>query len=479
MAVRTHPRRPPATAPDLTDLPLLGPLLRWRHARSVLSLPLLALAGVMVVDGFAGPQQAPRNLATVLTWTHYRGFVVLALLAVGNLFCMACPFMLPRNLVRRFVRPRRLWPRPLRNKWPAVGVLVAFLFLYEWLDLWASPFLTALTILAYFAGVVAVDALFRGAPFCKYICPIGQFNFLASIASPTEIKVRDPQTCRACATKDCIRGRGNLRGCELWLFQERKVGNLDCTFCLDCVHACPYGNVGLVARWPIAEAWEDRVRSGIGRLSRRPDLGFLALVFVFGSLLNAFGMVSPVYAVERWLAEAMGVRWEWPVLGILFAGGLVVEPLLLVGLTGWASRRLSGAQEALLPHTLRYVYALIPFGFGMWTAHYGFHFFTGLLTVVPAVQEWAMDLFGAPVLGMPHRAMGPVLPQEALFALEVGLLILGWLATLLVLAQQARRDPSPRPWGGFLAWAVLAVLLLYSALWLLSQPMEMRGTFLG
>ena len=37
------------------------------------------------------------------------------LLLAGNFFCMACPFMLPRNLARRFVRPVRNWPRPLRT----------------------------------------------------------------------------------------------------------------------------------------------------------------------------------------------------------------------------------------------------------------------------------------------------------------------------------------------------------------------------
>ena len=40
------------------------------------------------------------------------------------------------------------------------------------------------------------------------------------------------------------------RGCELALFQPRKIGNLDCTFCLDCVHACPHDNVGIGCRVP-------------------------------------------------------------------------------------------------------------------------------------------------------------------------------------------------------------------------------------
>ncbi|MFN2186247.1 MAG: FesM, partial [Anaerolineae bacterium] len=79
------------TAIDLVELPGLGRFLRWRHARAALAFPLLFLAALMVFDGLLGPQLAPKNLATVLTWVHYRGLVVLALLLAGNLFCLACP----------------------------------------------------------------------------------------------------------------------------------------------------------------------------------------------------------------------------------------------------------------------------------------------------------------------------------------------------------------------------------------------------
>ena len=53
------------------------------------------------------------------------------------------------------------------------------------------------------------------------------------------------------------------------------MGNLDCTFCLDCVHACPHDNVGILAAVPGRTLWSDPFRSGIGRFSRRPDLAAL------------------------------------------------------------------------------------------------------------------------------------------------------------------------------------------------------------
>ena len=479
---------------NLMDLPVVGRFLRWRHARAVLQIPLLFLAGLMVFDGLTGPQMAPKNLATVLTWVHYRGLVVLALLVAGNLFCMACPFMLVRNVARRFRTPTRMWPQRLRNKWLAIGLFVLMLFLYELFDLWAAPRWTAWLIVTYFLGAVLVDSLFRGATFCKYLCPLGQFNFVSSLISPLEVKIRSPQPCGDCRTKDCIKGRqaraqdpkSRFRGCELWLFQQQKFGNMDCTFCLDCTHACPYENVGISGRLPASELWLDPLRSGIGRFSRRPDLAMLASVFTFGALLNAFAMVTPVYALEDWLADLLGTQLELPVLALIFVVGLGLLPILLMGLAGWVSRWWAGAtgRSSLRAWVTRYAYALVPLGFGVWLAHYAFHFLTGFWTFVPVVQSFAFDIFGTPLFGMPRWDLGPLLPAEWLYPLELGFLGLGWLGSLLVAFRLAAAEEAAsegdrsQSWQVFLPWAALLTFLFAVAIWLMGQPMEMRGTFL-
>lgn len=471
---------------DLMDLPGLGRLLRWRHVRTAFQLPLLLLAALMVFDGFVGPQLAPKNLATVLTWVHYRGFVVLALLLAGNLFCMACPFMLLRNLTRRFRTPVRMWPRSLRTKWLAAGLFVLLLFAYELLDLWAWPAATAALIVGYFGGALLVDNLFRGASFCKYVCPLGQFNFLSSLVSPLEVQIRDAQVCAACRTKDCIKGRSGaaagqaLRGCELWLFQQEKYGNMDCTFCLDCAHACPHDNVGIATRLPASELWTDPRRSGIGRFSQRHDLAALAAIFTFGALLNAFAMVTPVYALEDWLAGLLGTQSELPVLALIFVVALGVVPALLLGLAGWLSRWGPGALNAPFGvWVTRYTYALVPLGFGVWLAHYAFHFLTGFWTFVPVLQSFVADIAGTPLLGLPRWDLGQVVPAGWLYPLELGFLGLGWLGSLLVVYQLAMADEPRQPWRVLWPWVLLLSLLFAAAIWLMGQPMEMRGTFMA
>ena len=475
---------PEALPLDLMRVPGLGRLFRWRYARPLLQAPLLIVSVVMILHGLFGPSLAPKNLATTLSWLHFRGVLVLVLLAAGNFFCLACPFMLVRQAARRLFKPRFDWPRALRNKWLSVALFVLILFLYELFDLWSSPWWTAWLIIAYFLTVLLVDGFFKHASFCKFVCPIGQFNFVASTLSPFEVKVRDQAVCTSCPTLDCIRGRREpvsglvtIRGCELALFQPRKAGNMDCTFCLDCVHACPHDNVGILSRMPGEELLTDPLRSGIGYFSRRKDLAALAIVFTFGALLNAFGMVSPVYAVESWLGKILHVSHEAPVLGIIFAFFLVLEPVVLLGVAAWLTRIWAGSRRALLPLMVRYTYGLVPMGFGMWLAHYGFHFLTGLYTVIPVTQN-ALASLGWPVLGEPRWTLTG-LPANIVLMIEIGFLLLGFAGSLTVLYGLAEDDSPREPVRTFIPWATVGLILFIASIWLLFQPMEMRATLMG
>jgi len=479
---------------DLLRVPGVGRFLQWRHARTLLQMPLLLVSVVMILQGLFGPALAPKNLATVMTWIHFRGALVLVLLCAGNFFCLACPFMLVRNAARRFFKPWMNWPRALRNKWVSVTLFVAILFVYELFGLWNSPWWTTWLIIAYFLAALIIDGVFKRASFCKFVCPIGQFNFLASTVSPLEVKVRSLEVCAHCGTKDCIRGRRAVpahqsvsasahdfvvlqRGCELALFQPLKVGNMDCTFCLDCVHACPHDNVGVLSRVPASELMVDPMRSGIGVFSRRKDIAALIMVFSFGALLNAFGMVSPVYAVEKWLGGLLHVNSEAPVLAVIFVFFLIIEPVVLLGFAAWLTKLWGGSGRALLPLAVRYSYALVPLGFGMWLAHYTFHFFSGLYTFIPVTQN-ALASVGWPVFGSPAWRLTGV-PSRFIQPIEIGFLLLGLAGSLLVAFRLAEEDSPRKVMGAFAPWASVSVILWLASMWLMFQPMEMRAMLMG
>jgi len=463
---------------DLLRIPLFGRFLRWRHARLSLQVPLLLLSGLIVYDGFRGPPVGAMNVAGVLPWIHWRGLVVLGLLTAGNVFCMACPFTVPRALAQRWLPQGRSWPRWLRNKWLAVVLLVGFLWAYEAFALWDSPWWTAWIVLAYFAAAFVIDGFFRGASFCKYVCPIGQFNFVGSLISPVEIKVRDAVVCASCQTKDCIRGRDDIPGCELHLYQPRKSSNMDCTFCLDCIHACPHDNVGILAGLPGKVLWHDSFRSGIGRFGKRPDLAALIVVLAFGAFVNAAGMVAPVLERRDHVASLLGQRSGLLVTSLFYIFGLVVLPLLSVRISAALGRWFGRLNLSMLEVTTRFSYALVPLGFSMWLAHYSFHFLASYGAVTPALQRFAVDL-GWAILGEPAwaraccRPVADWLPRLEILSLDVGLLLSLYSGYRIALTQSERASQALKMLA---PWAVLMVLLFAAGVWIVLQPMQMRGT---
>ena len=218
---------------------------------------------------------------------------------------------------------------------------MSILFIYELYDLWASPWLTAWVIVAYFAVAFVLEAFFTRDSFCKYVCPLGTFNFLYSTVSPLQITSRSLETCRSCVGKDCINGHWNddgkliQQGCQLELYVPTIQSNLDCTFCLDCAKACPHDNVALTTRPPGDElfrrTWPHRI-----------DLALLAVFASCLGLVNAFAMTPPAYTLQNALANALRTRSEPLVLGIVFAVGALILPLALVLAAGWINQAQSG-----------------------------------------------------------------------------------------------------------------------------------------
>src|SRR6266481_3789619 len=463
---------------DLLSLPLVGRLLRWPHLRRAAQLMTFLLALLVVIDGLLGPQMAPMNLAGVLPWTHWRGLTVLALLVAGNVFCFACPFNFARDLGRRILPARWSWPRRLRSKWIAIALLLLFFWAYEAFSLWESPRYTAMLVIGYFAAAIVVDGLFTGASFCKYICPIGQYQFIQSLISPVEVSVRNLEVCGDCKTHDCLRGNEKQRGCELQLFQPRKTSNMDCTFCLDCVHACPHENVSLLASRPGSQLVKiERSKKRRHRFFGRFDIAILIFMLVFAAFINAGGMVLPVQAWEQSLQASLRVGSIQPVLGVSYLLSIIVVPGLLIACCVWFSKILGRIRLGWRETVSRFAPAFVPVGFSMWLIHFSYHLFSSGQTALPVIQRAAMDV-GIAILGTPNWLLSSRMPSlDWLPSFELLLLDLGLLLTLYIswrIASRFRlnfvqtlRLNAP--------WAALAVALYLIGVWIIFQPMQMRG----
>src|SRR5690606_28248487 len=111
-------------------------------------------------------------------------------------------------------------------------------------------------------------------------------------------------------------------------------------------------------------------------------------MLAFMGVTNAFGMVPPVYALMESLVETFGFTSEWPVLLLIFGFGNVLLPVALALLAASLGRALTGSRLSLRETVAAFAPAFVPVGFGIWFAHYSFHFLIAPGTIVPVLQEF-------------------------------------------------------------------------------------------
>ena len=159
---------------------------------------------------------------------------------------------------------------------------------------------------------------------------------------------------------------------------------------------------------------------------------------------------------------------------------LGVTPALLVPACAAAGRALAGPSARGLPVRqiiTRLSPALVPLGFSMWLAHFGFHLWTGIATLLPAAERAGSELGLTTSVAVSH-AMAPSALAANLFPeLELWLLAAGLVVSVAV-GWRLARDLVERPGGALrlaLPWAALAAGLYMAGVWIVLQPMQMRG----
>jgi polyferredoxin len=511
---------------DLFRLPYLRKFIRWKYARFVFQLPLLILALFVIVDGFTGNQLAPRNVATTSVWLHYRGFVAIALAIFGNAFCAACPLMLTRGATKRLerlLRGKLTFPSFLRNKFFVTALLLFYFFSYEYFNLWSSPWLTAWLVIGYFGAALVVDTLFPAGTFCRYVCPLGNFNFVMASSSPTQITAIDHDVCRQCEHKPCLQGRytdspanlvllsegqgaegksntsssfsapvlplqtngtkevafiplsdithpngkGHFPGCETELFVPTIQSNMDCTLCFNCVRACPYDNVALSVRRP---GWEWTRSPWLKR--GRFALMLMGVMLTFYGLLNAVAMVPPYFQFAQFIADTLRTNSELLVMSLFFIALAGFGFLSTLGVSVLADA-LGGKKVSPLQAFQRWGYVVVILGVGFWVSHYLFHLLTGALTIIPVFQHF-FSYRGFEV--DPNWRLAQVIPSRWFFPISAFITVFYSFLAVYVTLRIALRDFGRR--GVLAMWPVLLFVLVFTAFALLvfNLPMEMRGT---
>jgi hypothetical protein len=94
------------------------------------------------------------------------------------------------------------------------------------------------------------------------------------------------------------------------------------------------------------------------------------------------------------------------------------------------------------------------------------------------VAQNAVAELGSGWLGQPRWTLVG-LPLDFVRVCEYGFLVLGLVGSLLVSYRLAESADSDHPGRIFATWALVSVALWCAAIWLMTQPMEMRGVILA
>jgi hypothetical protein len=198
---------------------------------------------------------------------------------------------------------------------------------------------------------------------------------------------------------------------------------------------------------------------------------------VFSAFVNAAGMVAPVVELQSRLTDVVG-PWSFVGTSIAYLATLVVLPTVTVAGAAFVSRRFARLPMSASKVATRYSYSLVPLGFAMWLAHYSFHLATSYDAIIPVVQRFAADL-GWPVLGKPVWGClcgVPLLywlPRLEIVALDLGLLLSFYTGYWISIGLASRHVQAIK---AFAPWALLIISLFMVGVWVVFQPMQMRGT---
>lgn len=305
----------------LSELPLLGSLLRWRwfpyvfQALSLAVVVTLAWLGLrsIVPEGVDDKLVAKGSLVTLLVWGLWWPAMVWSAVILGRAWCTVCPLELVSNMSERLGRRFGIGGRTM-GRWLRGGSLVLILYLamqmlVAGMSLHRSAVLTAWVIIALVGVALVTGLVYRDRAFCRGFCPVSLLLSTYGRSGALAMRAASPAPCRACGervcTSDARRTAADARSCPSLLDPSRLSSNADCLLCGQCIKVCPESNMQMTLRAPF-DASDSR--------EARPRLAkTLFVVFASGFVIAELAAEwDAAKAIVQWgphaLAAAVGVE---------------------------------------------------------------------------------------------------------------------------------------------------------------------------
>lgn len=457
----------------------LNRYLRSRWAQALPQLFMMAMLVGLIYIGLAGSQVA--NLTPIAVWTLWWGALIVAVLFWGSIWCFVCPWDGFANLFTRLgikgrVEPLTLglrYPGWLANVYPAILLFALLTWLELGYGVTTDPMVTAYMGLLMIALAVGTALLFDGKRFCAHMCPVGRICGIYSTFSPVEIRGRKERTCEACRTQDCMHGNDNGYPCPTGLSLKTIPSSSMCTMCTECFKSCDKQNVALKIRPFGAD-----LRS---IPAPRLDEAWLALALLALTLFHGFSM-TPVWedyrpgetSILTWMAVTFGTGRT---VNFTVAMALVCAvPVALYAVACRAGAWMARVREVGAGQLFRaYAYSLLPVALFYHLAHNVMHLVMEGGHVVPLLSDPMGD--GSDYLGTRSLHVGHLLPELALWHVQVGLILIGHIAGIVVAhrASRALFADKTAATRSLLPMLVMMVLISIGGLALMHLDMNMRA----
>jgi ferredoxin len=345
-------------------------------------------------------------VAIIFVWILW-WFVLKAIIVPlgGRIWCMVCPLPAPsewlsrksftavryikqpfKTLHHRFTGLQKDWPKLMDNIW-LQNILFLALISFG-IILITRPIATALLFLIILVMSLLLALIYRRRVFCQYLCPVGGFLGTYSMASMTELRAVDFETCEKHKEKSCYAGGPGGWACPWKQYIGTMKRNNYCGLCTECIKSCPKDNVGVFIR-PFGS---DRKLKGYDEM-------FNAIIMLVVAIVFSITMSGP-WGVIKDAANVTESRQIVPFLiyvASIWILALGVFPGIFA-LVARAAGRLAGSQESKQTFILRLAYILIPVGIFAWIAfslpmlmvNYGY-----IINVLSDPLGLGWNLFGA------------------------------------------------------------------------------------
>ena len=433
------------------DLLAALPWLRWIVTRRwfpfAIVFPNLLVLVFFIAAGLFGSPIGNRNIIVTVVWILW-WFLLIALMVPigGRAWCLACPIPFfgewigRRRLigVRRPARNspggkpgRRRWPVRLNNTWIQNVLFVAMCSISTILVTRAS--LTAVVLGALMIGATAVHLVFDRRTFCRYVCPLNGWMSLYSMTAVTEVRARDAAICGTCRTRSCVAGTESAWECPWLAIPFRLDRNNYCGLCMECVKACPNGNMTLFLR-PFCS---DRAVRGL-------DEAWMALIMIALAIAYSVTLLGPWSTVRDWANVTESGNWIGFGLhtAAVWIASFVLLPAVWYVASGISAKWLTEGSVETRQLFIGYSFMLVPLGLMAWIA---FSIPLILVNHTHITASFSDPLgTGWNLFGTAHQRWQPLMPAVVPY-LQVPLLLAGLVTALSNGGAVAKNVSGDRP----------------------------------